>query len=221
MNGRELLVMPLPRAEVIFKGMNQGADRAGEASQKKRFWLKLQIDHEVQSGMCRRQIMLNDTDLPKHPENPDMRAFHASMSSFRSTKQQSVPVFGWTLLCFLLQCLLAHSIVLICLCPWWRRWFFFSLFLQRCLPALYIWTKMQLNVVSETLSVSSQSASLRAWWKQKHDSLSDHRARAPKTPHAEAKCKLYLSVLHILGSEFRLCFSSSVMLVKPLKAAVS
>lgn len=60
----------------------------------------------------------------------------------------------------------------------------------------------------------------------KHDSPSDHRAHALKTPHTEAKCKLCLSVLHILWSEFRLGFSFSavfsfILLVKPLKAAVS
>lgn len=47
------------------------------------------------------------------------------------TKQQSVPVCRWTLLCFLLEYLLAHSIVLIFLCPWWRKWFCFVVFFCR------------------------------------------------------------------------------------------
>lgn len=83
---------------MIFKGIHHGADRAGEAQQKKRITQMILVettDHDVQSGSCRQQIMLNDTDLPKHPENPDMRClkaervFHASMSSFRSSRPNS------------------------------------------------------------------------------------------------------------------------------------
>lgn len=98
MNGRALLVIYAPPKSISDLQGNESwrwQSWWGVAKEKdvhRWFWLELQIDSEVQSGMCRQHIMLNDNDLPENPDRRSLKAesvFHASMSSFRSTKPNS------------------------------------------------------------------------------------------------------------------------------------
>lgn len=87
---------------------------------------------------------------------------------------------------------------------------FFSFFVE--MSACFVHLNQNAVKCSERdLQCCPRSLPATACGRIKHVSLSDHRARALKTPHTEAKCKLYLSVLHILWSEFSLCFSFSAV----------